>query len=156
MFEEWTLNLYEFLEKGGPVLTVLFWVAFILWALILERLIYFLVFHSGEKRRAVAEWAKVEDKHSWHGEQIRNAIASKVAASANANLVLIKTLVALAPLLGLLGTVTGMIAVFDVLGFTGAANIQAMSGGVSRATIPTMAGLSLAIVGILFSSQLER
>ena len=64
---------------------------------------------------------------------------------------MVKTLVALCPLLGLLGTVTGMIEVFDVMAIAGSGNARAMAAGVSKATIPTMAGMVAAISGLYFS-----
>ena len=48
---------------------------------------------------------------------------------------LINTCVALAPLFGLLGTVTGMIEVFQVMAFTGGGDARSMAGGVSKATL---------------------
>jgi biopolymer transport protein ExbB len=72
------------------------------------------------------------------------------------NMTMIKTLVALCPLLGLLGTVTGMIDVFNVLAVSGGADARAMAGGVSRATIPTMAGMVAALSGVFAHTWLER
>ena len=68
--------------------------------------------------------------------------------SVNKNLTLIKTCIALAPLFGLLGTVTGMIEVFQVMAFSGGGDARAMAGGVSKATLPTMAGMVVALSGI--------
>jgi biopolymer transport protein ExbB len=70
--------------------------------------------------------------------------------------VMMKTFVALCPLLGLLGTVTGMIEVFDVMAVAGSGNARAMASGVSKATLPTMAGMVAAISGLLLSVQIER
>jgi biopolymer transport protein ExbB len=58
-------------------------------------------------------------------------------------------------MLGLLGTVTGMIEVFDVMA-SGSGNARGMAAGVSKATLPTMAGMVAAISGMLFSVQLSR
>jgi len=71
-------------------------------------------------------------------------------------LLLIKTLVAICPLLGLLGTVTGMIEVFDVMAVAGSSNARAMAAGVTRATIPTMAGMVAALSGFIISVQINR
>ena len=60
----------------------------------------------------------------------------------------VKTLVALCPMLGLLGTVTGMIEVFDVMA-AGGGNTRGMAAGVSKATLPTMAGMVAAPLGLL-------
>ena len=62
----------------------------------------------------------------------------------------------LCPLLGLLGTVTGMIEVFDVMALAGSGNSRAMASGVSKATIPTMAGMVAALSGLILSVQLDR
>ena len=69
---------------------------------------------------------------------------------------MIKTMVALCPLLGLLGTVTGMIEVFNVMAVTGGGDAKSMAGGVSRATIPTMAGMVAALSGVFANSYLEQ
>ena len=69
---------------------------------------------------------------------------------------IIKMLITLCPLLGLLGTVTGMIHVFDVMAVTGTGNTRAMAAGVSQATIPTMAGMVIAIAGLYFSKTIEE
>ena len=75
---------------------------------------------------------------------------------AQKNMGSIKALVALSPLLGLVGTVTGMVEVFDVMAITGSGNARAMAAGISKATLPTMAGLVTAVAGIAFSTVLER
>jgi len=70
--------------------------------------------------------------------------------------VVLFALVALLPLLGLLGTVTGMIEVFDVMALSGSSNARLMAGGVFKATIPTMAGMTAALSGLYFSTVLPR
>ena len=65
------------------------------------------------------------------------------------------SLVAAAPLLGLLGTVTGMVEVFDVMAITGSSNARAMAAGISKATLPTMAGMVTSLSGIFFIAQIE-
>jgi len=69
---------------------------------------------------------------------------------------LIPSLIALLPMFGLLGTVTGMIQVFDVMAVLGSGNPRAMADGVSAATIPTMSGMVVALAAIPFATQLER
>jgi biopolymer transport protein ExbB len=69
---------------------------------------------------------------------------------------MIKTLVSLCPLLGLLGTVTGMIQVFDVMAVEGTSNARSMAAGVSLATVPTMAGMVGALSGVFASTWLNR
>jgi biopolymer transport protein ExbB len=83
-------------------------------------------------------------------------IISDARIKAEANLPYIKVLVALAPFLGLLGTVTGMVEVFDVMAITGSGNARAMAAGISKATLPTMAGMVVALSGLFFINNLER
>jgi biopolymer transport protein ExbB len=61
----------------------------------------------------------------------------------------------LCPLLGLLGTVTGMVAVFDAMATLGG-NARSMAAGVSMATIPTMAGMIASLSGLLGTTILKR
>jgi biopolymer transport protein ExbB len=65
-------------------------------------------------------------------------------------------LAAIAPLLGLLGTVTGMINTFDMITHYGTGNPRMMSGGISEALITTMLGLSVAIPILLCHTLLSR
>ncbi len=60
------------------------------------------------------------------------------------------TIAAISPLLGLLGTVIGMIAVFTNLTIHGAGNVSNLAGGISQALITTAAGLSVAIPSLMF------
>ncbi|WP_373499801.1 MotA/TolQ/ExbB proton channel family protein [Desulfococcus sp.] len=70
----------------------------------------------------------------------------------NRYLTAIRVLGAVAPLLGLLGTVSGMIETFHVIGFQGTGNSQAMASGIKEALITTQTGLLIAIPG-LFAGQ---
>ncbi len=88
--------------------------------------------------------------------KIRKAELSSLNMLLNKHISLIKTLVALCPLLGLLGTVTGMIYVFEIMSAVGTGNARLMASGVSRATIPTMAGMVGALSGIYISRVLEN
>ena len=68
----------------------------------------------------------------------------------------IKTLVLISPLLGLTGTVTGMISIFDVISISGTGNPRLMASGISLAVIPTMAGLVTALSGLYFGNYFEK
>jgi biopolymer transport protein ExbB len=156
---QFAIDIYEavrdFLELGGPVLTVIAWTIFIMWALILER-VWFLRSRLGKLARAsLAAWNARAEHHSWQSFRIRELLISDVKMAANARLPMIKTLVALCPLLGLLGTVTGMIQVFDVMAIAGTGDARAMASGVSMATVPTMAGMVGALSGVLLVSVLN-
>ncbi|KDA01347.1 MULTISPECIES: MotA/TolQ/ExbB proton channel family protein [Hyphomonas] len=149
-------DLQAFLDRGGPVLIVIMAATFFMWALILERLFYFRFAHKQVAAEAIAEWRSRSDRKSTLAHWVRDKLVSEVRAKAEQNVQLTKAMVALAPLLGLLGTVTGMVAVFDVMAITNGADAKAMSAGVSRATIPTMAGMVASLSGILFTSGMDR
>jgi len=145
-----------FLETGGPVLLVIMFATFAMWLLIIERFIYHWAHHKKVFSDTVAQWEARQDKKSWHAAKVRAMLINQAKEKIEANIALIKTLVALAPLLGLLGTVTGMVEVFDVMAVLGSGNPRAMASGVSRATIPTMSGMVVAISGLYFSFMLRR
>lgn len=146
----------DFLELGGPVLRIIAVVILIMWILILERLMYFRTGLQRMIREAFAEWEGRSERKSWHSHQIRDAIISRVRMSANQGLPMIQTLVALCPLFGLLGTVTGMISVFQTMAFAGTGNARSMAAGVSMATVPTMAGMVGALSGVFLVTILTR
>ena len=146
----------DFLELGGPVLRVIGVNILFLWILILERLIYFRTGLKTLIQEALAEWEHRPERKSWHAHQIRDGIISRVKMAAEYNLPMIQTLVALCPLLGLMGTVTGMISVFEVMAISGTSNARSMAAGVSRATVPTMAGMVGALSGVFLVTILTR
>ncbi len=149
-------GLREFLETGGNVLVIIMVATFILWALIVERYWYFWGAHGSVKRKALNAWDDRADHKSWAAHKVRDQLLSEVKISAQANIGMIKAMVAIAPLLGLLGTVTGMVEVFDVMAFSGSSNARGMAAGVSKATIPTMAGMVASLSGLYFSTALDR
>ncbi len=149
-------GLMEFLETGGFVLKLIMVAALFLWTFIMERFAYYLFAHKPTKARLKAEWDAREDKTSWKAHAIRDELVSQIKERTDTNVGIIKTLVALAPLLGLLGTVTGMIEVFDVMALSGSSNARFMAAGVFKATIPTMAGMVTALSGLYFSTVLPR
>jgi biopolymer transport protein ExbB len=154
------LDAYEairdFLELGGPVLRVIAVVILLMWVMILERLIFFRTGLSALIKEAFESWERRPERRSWNAHRIREAMISRVRMEANAGLPMIQTLVALCPLLGLLGTVTGMITVFQVMAVAGTGNARSMASGVSMATVPTMAGMVGALSGVFLVTILTR
>ena len=145
-----------FLERGGDVLYLILLVTFFMWILILERQWYYRRLFPTEAREVIETWRARSEHSSWYANQVRDLLISKIHLSLTHSLLMVKTLVAICPLLGLLGTVTGMIEVFDVMAIAGNGNVRAMAAGVSKATIPTMAGMVAALSGLSFSVSMER
>ncbi|MAE59262.1 MAG: biopolymer transporter ExbB [Halobacteriovorax sp.] len=146
----------DFLASGGDVLRVIFATTLLLWVFILERVLFY-KFQLGELlKERENTWNQRQDKGSWFAHKVRECELSMIGQELNQNIFFIKTLVAVCPLLGLLGTVTGMIAVFDVMALTGTGNARSMASGISMATIPTMAGMVAALSGLYFGNLFEN
>ena len=146
----------DFVEQGGDVLLVIAFATAVMWTLIYERFWYFRGPHKREVQRVTKVWQAWEHQRSWEASQIRRMLISEVRLKLERGLPLIQTIVAVSPMFGLLGTVTGMIEVFDVMASAGSGNARGMAAGVSKATLPTMAGMVAAISGMLFIVQLRR
>jgi biopolymer transport protein ExbB len=146
----------DFFELGGDVLVVIGVLTLFMWMMIIERLIYIRVGHPRMVATARNIWEDRTDHSSWNAHQIRARLVSNVSARIERNIALIQTCVALCPLLGLLGTVTGMVEVFEVMAISGSGNPRSMASGVSKATIPTMAGMVAALSGVAMATYLQR
>ena len=150
---EW---LFDFLDRGGPVLYAILLVCLFLWTLILERLWFFYRSMPSRVASYKRHWADRSERQSWTARQIRSYMISQFKLETQTWLSFITLLIAICPLMGLLGTVTGMISVLDVLAVTGTGNARAMAAGISQATLPTMAGLLVALTGLYFKARFQR
>ena len=149
-------NLSEFLETGGWVLNYIMAATFVMWIIIIERYMYYWASHKSIVKRVEKEWAGRTDHKSWYAHRVRDALISEIQLNVDSQMTFLRAMVALLPMLGLMGTVTGMIEVFDVMAYTGSSNARAMASGVKQATIPTMAGMVAALSGMFFLNSLEQ
>jgi biopolymer transport protein ExbB len=155
-FYEAVESIRDFIELGGDVLYAIMFVLFLMWTFILERLWYFYRVHPARRRQIIADWEARADTTSWYAKRIREEMISNASLALQRNIGLIKALIAICPLLGLMGTVTGMVTVFDVMTYSGTGNARAMAAGVSKATVPTMAGMVAALSGVYFGTWLDH
>jgi biopolymer transport protein ExbB len=72
------------------------------------------------------------------------------------NLWILDTAVTLGPLLGLLGTIIGMVESFNVLGTSGTANPNGVTGGIGHALTATACGLTIAIICVIFLNYFNK
>lgn len=154
MLELYIDDLLAFFHKGGFVLYIVFAIALVLWTLLIERYIY-ISFEYKKQKKAVLEDIKSLNIKQKFKDEVKRYLVEDSNFKLKSGLDFIKTLIIVCPLVGLLGTVTGMIEVFDVMAITGSSNVKSMANGVSMATIPTMAGMVVALSGILFEKRLE-
>lgn len=156
----WIKHAWElieaFMEAGGPVLWVIFWVTFAMWTLMLERMFYHWRIHPKRMQEAIASWDARQDRTSWYALQIRQMTIARLSSDAKYGLSMTQTLIALCPLLGLFGTVSGMVEVFDIMALAGSGNPRAMASGVYHAIMPTMSGMVAALSGMYFIARLSR
>ncbi len=143
------------MESGGNVLWVLFFIALILGVLLRERF----YFYKHEFASCVEDELKKADclsKTDWRALYEREYYVSRLKSMLNKRISLIEVITFMCPLFGLLGTVTGMIAVFDVMAHKGLGNPRLMAGGVSQATLPTMVSMIIALIGLIGINKLKN
>ena len=140
----------DFLSAGGKVLWIILFVLIALWFFILERFYYFYKVHPEKKRKLIEKWQKKQDKSSFFALKIREEEISKITRDMVKFISSMRTCIAVSPLLGLMGTVTGMISIFDVISVAGTGTPRLMAAGISLAVMPTMAGLSYSFIRALF------
>ncbi len=138
----------DLVDAGGPVVWWILFASVALWTLVAERFWYFTRTLPRQTRQALAVWQARREHRSWRAHKVRERLISTLATEMNANMPLLRVLVPLSPLLGLLGTVVGMLEVFDAIAARGQADARTLASGVSQAMVCTMAGLSVSIAGL--------
>jgi biopolymer transport protein ExbB len=110
----------------------------------------------GLRTRLVRDFLKEKSGEARLDRKILGQVSLQLRQTLEVRLAAIAVLAAVAPLLGLLGTVLGMIETFDVISVFGTGNSRAMAGGISIALITTQTGLLVAIPGMLMSNRLNN
>lgn len=151
-------ELLDLMDSGGPIMWVLAGMFLLFWTLVLERYWYI--------RQRFPVWMN-ERRQQWNvicadagnsrlPQAVRAAWISQAQEQLLTPLSVMKMLVSLFPLLGLLGTVTGMIATFDAMAVSDSGSPRAMTVGIWQAILTTLAGMVLAIAGLFSLAHLER
>jgi biopolymer transport protein ExbB len=163
-----------FFEKGGPLMWPLLICSLVSLTVTIERVLFWLRLRRGRNGGAVDEMFRRTEQGdfgdagtSGHLDYVGRVLAAGLAhrdhglsealqvaaqdeiARMRSGLGVLDTIVTLAPLLGILGTVLGIIESFDVLAEAGIGDPKAVTGGIAKALITTATGLSVAIVSLI-------
>ena len=161
------------LQSGGWVMIMLAVLALILYYTAFDLIHYVYSGNLGGKMTHWLSWIKDPSKaHGQVGEIIQytqhgNADAKRIqqrfeevryetSSRVNHRLVLLNTLVAAAPLAGLLGTVIGMLGTFGALASGGSESMSLVAGGIKEALLTTQTGLMVALPGVFVSLVIKR
>lgn len=180
------LRLWEQIPKGGPIVWPILLILLVSILIVVERVVFLLrrgvhvepIFHQIEKTAAKKDWAACGETFASYTqkpvirvmqaglncrdrsrEELENALQEAILKEIPPMERFLSTLgmlAAIAPLLGLLGTVTGMIDTFHVITQYGTGDPRMMSGGISEALVTTMLGLAVAIPIMLAHTLLSR
>ncbi|USD38320.1 MULTISPECIES: MotA/TolQ/ExbB proton channel family protein [Ferrimonas] len=178
MLTEVLVGLYDYVSTGGTVMIPIMLCSMLLWCLSLERLFAFYRLEqddlsldsaismirrgdcgpnqAGVRRDLVRFLAPHTPATAAEFQGLLQQYRLQTQPKLDKRIGLIATLAAIAPLLGLLGTVNGMIATFDVIALFGTGNAKAMAGGISESLITTQSGLTVAIPGMFLGVILNR
>ncbi len=177
--DEFLFHMESYIRSGGVVMFPILGVSFIMWMLIINR-VYVMrkLFRKNIPRIEAGELIK-ENRMPHRKYQGANSLLVREFLSGRTGdreldgyildetvlrlimemdryLAVIAVLSGVAPLLGLLGTVVGMMATFDVITVFGTGNAKAMAGGISVALITTQTGLLVSIPGLYMSGFLNQ
>jgi biopolymer transport protein ExbB len=141
-------GIQDLSRDGGPFVIWIFAAGVLMWAMILERYWFFKRGLPKMVRAMLEQWWNRPERDSWCSRQIRRAMISRLNSSMTAGFPVMQVLVPMSPLLGLIGTVSGMLEVFDSMAIRGSADARSMASGVSAAMICTMTGLAVSISGL--------
>ncbi|MEN7973175.1 MAG: MotA/TolQ/ExbB proton channel family protein [Verrucomicrobiota bacterium] len=168
--------MQELIVKGGPLMWPLLACSMVTVAIVIERAIFWLLVSLGKNQKQINRTFELTEQGDFEtavteGEGTRcmttrilvsglahrnYGLAENLEAAAEAEIAAMKrglsvldTIITLAPLLGILGTVSGIILSFDLLGAAGIEDPKAVTGGIAQALITTAAGLTVAIITLL-------
>lgn len=164
-------TVYDIFSRAGHILTIIFLLSCWAWYLAVKKFLWLREQEAGEaalleKKSQTSGAAKdcfflklTEDlaaaKNTSSGELIAMERSLLLQKTAQKNLATINTCTTLAPLLGLLGTVAGMIKTFTIIQLFGGANPALMADGISEALLTTQGGLIVAFPLVIAHSWLK-
>ena len=155
MLADWLENS-ELFVAGGWVLLFIMLLSTVMWILIIERYWFFYRQRPLLVRHIATRWQSTVTTDTDVNMRIRQGLTHQFRNDLSTWVGTIQVITAILPLLGLLGTVIGMIKTFEVMTAFGTGNVRGMADGISQALITTMAGLITALAGMYFAGDLEQ
>jgi len=181
------MRIYEIMASGGPVMWPLLGCSIVVLTVLVERLLFWLQLERNRNRPLLdeilrlaenGEWALIKEKTRGCEDHVIRILAVGImhrdfdmgkAMEAEARqmvkkmsqmMTVLDTMITVAPLLGILGTVLGIITSFKMLGVGGIADPKMVTGGIAQALITTATGLTISIVTVFpynyFKSRIEN
>ncbi len=138
----------QLIIAGGPLVLWILLAGILMWTLIFERLWFFRTQLPSMVKGLLSDWQGRPEHQSWASHQVRKAMISRLNGAMAENMPVLKVLIPMCPLLGLVGTVHGMLEVFDSMSILGSADARTMASGVSKAMNCTMTGLAVSVTGM--------
>jgi biopolymer transport protein ExbB len=175
--------MHELIIKGGVIMWPLLACSVVALAVVVERLFFWLIISQRKNQNLINRIFTLTEQgefdiaiqegqsspclvcriligglsHRNYGlTQSLEAAAMQEIEKMKHRLSVLDTIITLAPLLGILGTVSGIIVSFDLLGSAGIEDPKAVTGGIAQALITTATGLAIAIVALLPYNALTR
>lgn len=171
-------RVLEYIRQGGWIMFPLGAVSVVMWLLVAERVQTFRMLSKGDMgvpdalkaidgapvdvtgycltAQLVQRFLTLRVGDVALDRHMLRQCAMQIRPHLTRHIAVISVLAAIAPLLGLLGTVIGMIETFNVISVFGTGNAKAMAGGISVALVTTQSGLLIAIPGLFASAALSR
>ena len=155
MLADW-LEQSDLFIAGGWVLVAILVISFVMWLLILERYLFFFFARPPLVRELLLQWQHQQTRIPEVDDRLRHGLTSQFRGQLASWVSTIQVITAILPMLGLLGTVVGMIKTFEVMTVFGTGNVRGMADGISQALITTMVGLMTALAGMYFANDLTQ
>lgn len=146
--------LDDLFTRGGPVLFLLFLLTFLIFLILINKYSFLFFDRDLWFKEKFKKFVEYNPPSKLSLKQVENTFIAELKRVSNQNIRMLDGLIGMCPMIGLLGTVYGMIEVFEVLSFLGTGNPRAMSSGVAKATIPTMASMVITLFGLYFRQDL--
>ncbi len=181
------MHAWEIFQSGGPVMWPLLGCSFLAVVVILERTMFWFGIRRGRDHRLAGEILDLASRGDWEEvrERTENSCdfvirvlvsgilhreydmgrAMEAEAESQVRMMqrfmgVLDTMITVSPLLGIFGTVLGIITSFKMLGMTGIEDPRAVTGGIAQALVTTAAGLGIAIMSVFpynyFNSRIEK